>query len=304
MPITIHKQFHLSAHSGSIYALCAKDESSFFSAGSEGIVIEWSLSDTTKANIIARLSSQVFCLYYLENLNHLLCACMDGSVHVINTANQKLIHSFNIKADSVFDIAYMPLQKQLLFATKLGVLAIYNENYEFVEYLNISDSSLRNITHIDENLLAICASDFLIHLLDFNNKRVLIKIEGPNHSVFTLAISNNRKYLISGSRDACVYTYEIAKDFELKEKIQAHLFTINNIIMHDSEPIFFTASRDKHIKVWDSENFKLLKVIDKEKYDGHVNSVNKLLWMKNDNLLISASDDKSLMGWKVTIANS
>jgi WD40 repeat protein len=80
----------------------------------------------------------------------------------------------------------------------------------------------------------------------------------------------------------------------------AHLFTINNIAFHPTEPIFATASRDKMIKIWDLNNYKLLKVIDVIKFGGHINSVNKLLWSTFNNLLISVSDDRTVIVWKIS----
>jgi WD40 repeat protein len=55
---------------------------------------------------------------------------------------------------------------------------------------------------------------------------------------------------------------------------------------------------DKTIKIWATENFQLLKVIDKTKQNGHLSSVNKCLWM-DDETLLSGSDDRTIMMWKI-----
>jgi WD40 repeat protein len=56
---------------------------------------------------------------------------------------------------------------------------------------------------------------------------------------------------------------------------------------------------DKSIKVWDAEEYKLLKVIDKSRHAGHGTSVNKLLWTPFNDQLISASDDRTLSVWQI-----
>ena len=61
-----------------------------------------------------------------------------------------------------------------------------------------------------------------------------------------------------------------------------------------------TASRDKTMKIWDANNFKLLKVIDTVRNGGHINSVNTLRWSKYNNWLISGSDDRSIIIWEIT----
>jgi WD40 repeat protein len=56
---------------------------------------------------------------------------------------------------------------------------------------------------------------------------------------------------------------------------------------------------DKSIKVWNSNEFKLLKVIDKARHAGHGTSVNKLVWTSFNNQLVSASDDRTLSIWQI-----
>jgi len=61
-----------------------------------------------------------------------------------------------------------------------------------------------------------------------------------------------------------------------------------------------TGSRDKTIKIWNAQNFGLLKVIDTQRNGGHINSVNTLLWSSFNNWLISGSDDRSIIIWDVS----
>jgi WD40 repeat protein len=56
---------------------------------------------------------------------------------------------------------------------------------------------------------------------------------------------------------------------------------------------------DKSIKVWLSDELKLLKVIDKARHAGHGTSVNKLLWTDYRNQLASASDDRTISLWEI-----
>jgi len=61
-----------------------------------------------------------------------------------------------------------------------------------------------------------------------------------------------------------------------------------------------TASRDKSIKIWETEGYTLKKTISIEKgYNTHRLSINKIIWEPIDNQLISVSDDKLLKIWKV-----
>ena len=78
------------------------------------------------------------------------------------------------------------------------------------------------------------------------------------------------------------------------------MFAVYDKKFHPSKPYFATSSRDKSIKIWDSELFKLQKVISREKgMVAHSHSVNKICWEASTELLISVSDDTNVMAWAV-----
>ena len=83
------------------------------------------------------------------------------------------------------------------------------------------------------------------------------------------------------------------------DEVVAHLYAINHIAFSPDGLHFVTGSMDKSIKVWNTKEMKLIKVIDKARHAGHGTSVNKLLWTSFDNQLISASDDRTLSVWKL-----
>jgi WD40 repeat protein len=84
------------------------------------------------------------------------------------------------------------------------------------------------------------------------------------------------------------------------QDIPAHLFAINHITFSPQGNWFATCSMDKSIKIWDTQHFKLLKVIDKARYAGHGTSVNKLVWTNYQDFLVSGSDDRTLSLWEIT----
>ena len=82
-------------------------------------------------------------------------------------------------------------------------------------------------------------------------------------------------------------------------EIVAHMYAINHIDFSPDGKHFVTCSMDKSIKVWDAEEFQLLKVIDKSRHAGHGTSVNKLLWTNFSDQLVSASDDRTISIWNI-----
>jgi WD40 repeat protein len=89
------------------------------------------------------------------------------------------------------------------------------------------------------------------------------------------------------------------------QNIPAHLFTIYDIKFHPSLNIFATASRDKSIKIWDAEDFRLYKTISREKgYPAHRLSINKIIWNSFNDTLLSVGDDKLIMVWEVKFTDN
>jgi len=56
---------------------------------------------------------------------------------------------------------------------------------------------------------------------------------------------------------------------------------------------------DKTLKIWDAENLKLLRVLDKTRHAGHGHSVNQVLWLGKRELLLSCSDDRTISAWDI-----
>ena len=93
--------------------------------------------------------------------------------------------------------------------------------------------------------------------------------------------------------------WDVADDYKMLADIPAHLYAINDIAFSPDGAFFATCSMDKSVKVWDSQGFKLKKIIDRARHAGHGTSVNKLLWTTFENQLISCSDDRMISVWEV-----
>ena len=121
-----------------------------------------------------------------------------------------------------------------------------------------------------------------------------------DNSVFTLKYSPDYRFLLSGSRDARLKSWNVWENYSLEKKIVAHIYAINHIEYSPDGQYFATASMDKSIKIWDAERLKLLKVIDRARHAGHGTSVNRLLWSAHQNTLLSASDDRRISVWQLS----
>jgi len=200
--------------------------------------------------------------------------------------------------------AIQQIGNYLFTAGGAGMLTRWDINQQkTVESLHLSNQSLRCIAFSKERKeLAIGASDHNIYLLDADTLAIKQTIKAAHdNSVFTLKYSPNSQFLISGGRDAHLRVRDLNQGGKEISTQPAHWYTINDIAFHPKAPIFATASRDKTIKIWNSETYELLKVIETVRDQGHLNSVNRLFWSTFNNYLVSCGDDRSILIWEVNL---
>jgi WD40 repeat protein len=101
------------------------------------------------------------------------------------------------------------------------------------------------------------------------------------------------KIAVIGGYDGYLYILD-AFSKNLISRIPAHKGPIYSIIQLN-EHNFVSASRDKSIKIWDSNS---LNVLEKKEFKsgGHRNSVNHIVGL-SENTFVSCSDDSQIIGW-------
>jgi WD40 repeat protein len=281
--MNIQKITTLTGHNGAIYALASsRDGRRIFSAGGDGWVVEWSLERPDLGKLVAQVETAVFSLLFFEEKNLLLAGDQNGGLRVIPIdAPENQRHILHHKK-GIFDLQL--IDNQLVTVGGDGCLTRWNlGNFTPESTIQLSPKSLRNFVFLEKyREIAAAASD------------------AHDPAVFSLIYLKEKNELVSGGRDAILRFWDLEKSpILLKKDIPAHLFTVNHAVLFGKKDAFFaTASRDKTIKIWDSETSELKKVIDTLRNGGHIRSVNRLLVLP-DQLLLSAGDDRQIIVWKI-----
>lgn len=298
MKINVKKIAGLAGHKDCIYTLeRSSDHNIFYSAGGDGLVVEWDLDNVEGGKLIAKVDASVYALCYIPEVDILVVGQNFEGIHLIKPGERKAIGSLKITQSSIFDI--QQYGNLLFIGTGDGSLIAVDLNQLTIKkHLKLSSSSLRSIAINHENKeIATSFSDNYIRVLDLKTLKVKSEYPAHDNSVFSIVYSPDYKYLLSGGRDAHLKIWEVGDGYELYGSIVAHMYTINHICYRPDNKYFATASMDKTLKVWDAESFKLLKVIDRDRHGGHLTSVNKLLWLDGHQHLLSGSDDRSVIEW-------
>ncbi len=264
------------------------NESEFYSAGADGMVVKWRV-DEPDGELLIKFPYPVYSLLLYKN--YLLCGGNNGMLTIVDIESKQIVNQIQIHAHAIFDIQFW--NHHFLLAQANGMLTLLNEHFVFHKDIHISSKSLRKILPVDESIY-VTGSEAIIWKLNTGFKIESEKIV-HNQSVFAMDYHVEKKILLSGGRDAVIKLWQ---NFEEIKMINAHWYPINHIAFNESQQYFSTCSLDKTIKIWDAENFELLKVIDNEKYPAHKSSVNKILWI-GINRFISCSDDRMLMCFEI-----
>jgi WD40 repeat protein len=291
----------LSGHQNPVYALTNSDtKDTFFSAGNDKGVVEWSLATMAFVKVKLPVQSSVYVLHTSQHF--LFIGERSGAFSVYDLSRNELIARVNAHTKPIFDIKTVQSKNELITTGEDGTVAIWSlidftETYRF----QVAQTTVRTIAiSPDESAIAFGCKDNLIkiyQLADYTLKQILT---GHTLPVTTLAYHPEGNYLISGGRDAQLKIWSY--DGECLRNIPAHLFTVYDIAFHPTLPYFATCSQDKTVKLWDAENFKLYKILSLEKNGiGHLHSVNKINWSEDGRLLMSTGDDRKIIIWELEI---
>ncbi|OHX68449.1 WD40 repeat domain-containing protein [Flammeovirga pacifica] len=297
--LEVEKLAQFGGHKDGLYSVVKTSHPKlFYTAGADGYVVEWNIDTPEEGKMIAKVPNTVYSMEALEDRNQLVVGQNNEGIHLLDLNSGKELKSMKLTDQAVFAIEKS--KDQLFVGTGDGwVFVISIDEWNITAKVKVSDKSVRSIAVDHERQqFWVGASDHLIRGYAIENCMEIRELLGHENSVFSLTISRDNQFLLSGSRDAHMRVWNLDGFVETQQDIVAHMYTINDISFNPSGNYFATCSKDKSIKVWRREDFRLLKVIDKARHAGHGTSVNRLLWL-NENIIISVSDDHSASAWEI-----
>lgn len=295
--INVTKLSHFSGHKDAVYTLCnAPGKKQFYSGGGDGYVVGWTYKDGNDGKLAVRVNRPVYGLYISENEDLVYCGAASGNLHVIDLASGEEQRNIEAHANGVYDL--INLGDYLISGGGDGNIIVWLKKDMSVFFrIDASVKSARCMAlNPSKSILAVGFSDHKIRIYSTTDFKLLDTIDAHSNSVFSLVFINEVEFL-SGGRDALLKRWRLFENIPVAE-IPAHTLHINHIALNPFKEIFATVSMDKTIKIWQTADMKLLKVIDFARNDGHKSSVNKCLWL-NDKALVTGSDDRTIMMWNI-----
>src|SRR4051812_8879132 len=104
MKLTAERKFLLKGHKGPVYDLLRSSEKTFFSAGSDRMVVEWNVDAEADGTLIAQAADSIYSMHRINENNHLLIGQGSGGVHVVDLLNGKELRLLQLHTAPVFRI--------------------------------------------------------------------------------------------------------------------------------------------------------------------------------------------------------
>lgn len=281
-----------SGHRGPVYALENGVDSLFYSAGSDGWVVQWNLAKPDLGKVIAQINGSVYALK-LDASGILWIGHNNEGIQGIRVADQTQAFAIPTKGLSIFSIAFVGPNAWI--GHNEGLITVVDmATKSIVKHIKASSKSVRSFCLLSDDRVAVGYSDGFIRVFDADFQ-LSQTFHAHDSSVFSLQSRGGELYSVG--KDARIKHWNA--DFKLLNEVIGHIYAIHDLQFSPDGKWFATASMDKTVKVWESDTLTLRKVLDASRHGGHKNSVNKLIWSSFDDLLVSASDDKNLSIWKI-----
>jgi WD40 repeat protein len=304
MKFEVEKIEDFTGHKDSVYTIVGSpNEGKFFSAAGDGMVVEWDSSTPDLGMPIAKVENSIYALHYQVESNELWIGHNYEGVQIINLSKKEKIGSIAMNKMAIFAIDGH--KSDIFIGSGDGIITVVDgPSRSFKKHLKASDKSVRSLAvNPVENDLAAAYSDHSIRIFDLSTFELKQTIPAHKNSVFGIKYSPDFESLYSVSRDARLKKWSVIDQYMLTDEAVAHMYTINDLAFCPSGNYFATCSMDKSIKLWETETFRLRKVIDQSRFAAHGTSINKLLWL-SDNDLLACSDDRTISLWKIIPINA
>jgi WD domain, G-beta repeat len=167
----------------------------------------------------------------------------------------------------------------------------YGDGKESVESVAVSPDGSRVLAGSDSGVVTV---------YDAKTAEVVAKFDkhGTGTMVYTIVVTKDGKYAISGARDKEIRVWEVATGKQIRT-MTGHTEQVYQVALSPDEKQVLSASYDRTVRVWDFATGRELK-----KFEGHTDGVQGVCYAPDGRTAYSASWDKNIRRWRIPAALS
>ncbi len=272
----------IRGHSGPIYAL-ATDHHFVYSTSSDCFVTRWNLNTGEQDGFTIKLDTPAYVIHLHNGILYL--GSTNGTVRAINIETKLLIWENNRFGNAIFSLCWSETLSLLLVGDLEGNLFGIDINGKSTWYFPLNCGKIRLIEEFGSHFY-VGSQDGKLRCFQLPSLNELWSTQAHEGSIYSLLKLDSG--LVSSGFDGKVSF--INDQGAVRKKLPLHYQSIYGL--QRFEDGFVTCSKDKSMKIWDS-NWNCLKKL--EGPGMHTKSVNTL--NVSDSQIISAGDDKTIRIW-------
>lgn len=294
-------------HSGSLYAVAFnKRLKLLFTGGADKVVASWDLEQQENTTLSVKTDSAILNLQFLNNEQHLFVGLFNGNFHIIDIDSRKEIKFFPYHKAGVFSSCYVEDQNLLFVGAGDGTVSVWDtSDYKLLKNYKVADGKIRAIQYFNKSVY-IGNSEGMVYQIALANLDKAVLVYKHSSSIYSLAFHKKKNALLLGDKNAHLTALKLknkdAADQTIEKLTQLLTLAGHNWPIYAIEWIneneFATCSRDKIVKIWDSNTLEVKQRLCFPEHKGHLNSINNLLFEAETSRLISIGDDKQIIVWR------
>jgi WD40 repeat protein len=298
METTFVKSKEFIGHSGQIFSI-AFDGSFIYSAAADRFVTRWNVETEKQDKFAIRFEKTPYSIALISNNEKLAVGLENGDLHIFDLVNRIELKFYQQHKKAVFFLKENKSKKQFYSCDADGNVTVWNSDSLKLELiLPFSCGKIRRMTlNSDESKLFLACQDGCVRVLETDYFNLIDEFFSHEGGVTALCLDpQDENSLLTGGKDAHLKVWDL-NSRKCVRIIPAHHYVIYDIVILNSKK-FITISRDKSIKIWNKESFRVLQKID-SKSKGHKHSVNSIIIL-NETIFATASDDKTIKCFGLT----
>jgi WD40 repeat protein len=293
----LEKRLEINGHAGAIYSCVFQSPHYIFTGAGDKFVAKWNLKTGTQEAFSIKSEQAVYAVKLIQKQQILVIGTSSGSLHLIDLQLKKELKHFIQHQSATFCISENPDLHHFYTSDADGNLAVWNtNNFELLLFLPLLVGKIRSMQVVQNGTkLMLSSQDGSIRIFETKHFNELISFNAHDLGTNDTAINPLQpNKLFSVGKDGLLKCWNL-DSLKLIISIPAHNFGIYQIEFLNHGKQFVTISRDKSIKLWDTENLSVIQKIER-KQGGHSHAVNSIAKI-NEFEIVTVGDDKRMNYW-------
>jgi WD40 repeat protein len=232
-------------------------------------------------------------LNFMPDNKAFLVANKEGKIGICD--DNRWIQSVDSKYN-IIDLTATTINNEPIIsaANNNGDVMLWNQSQGNSEYKVITDIKSVNCAAISPDLKQLIVGYYTTNnaqLWDIE-KHTFVSFLGHTDAITDVKMSNDRKYIITASRDNTAKLWTI--DGRLLQTYIGHSGTVYSVDISPDDSKILTGSRDNTAKLWNRETGKLIQT-----FEGHDYDVFDARFSPDGQSIVTASGDKTAKLWSI-----